>query len=101
VVGPAFFDEGDEEGAGFFVGFEVEGFEGSGVGVGLDCGGGGEDEDLGGSRDLWSFGRNAGVLRFAQNDTAFFALNIAFFAFRKGCEGGLGAGFDYAYDGDW
>ena len=53
VVGPAFFDEGDEEGAGFFVGFEVEGFEGSGVGVGLDCRGGGEDEDLGG--DLgWS-----------------------------------------------
>ena len=47
VIDPAFFDERDEEGAGFFVGFEVEGVEGVGVGVGLDGGGGGEDEDLG------------------------------------------------------
>jgi hypothetical protein len=46
VVDPALFHEGDEEGAGFFVGFEAEGVEGVGVGVGLDGGGGGEDEDL-------------------------------------------------------
>ena len=52
VVDPAFFDQGDEERAGFFVGFEVEGVEGVGVGVGLDGGGGGEDEDVrAGSRD--------------------------------------------------
>ena len=43
VVDPAFFDQGDEEGAGFFVGFEVEGVESPGVGVGLDGGCGGED----------------------------------------------------------
>jgi hypothetical protein len=46
VVDPAFFDEGDEEGAGFFEGLEVEGVEGAGVRVGLDGGGGGEDQDL-------------------------------------------------------
>jgi hypothetical protein len=47
VVDPALFDERDEEGAGFFVGFAVEGVEGAGVGVGLDGGLGGQDEDLG------------------------------------------------------
>jgi hypothetical protein len=47
VVDPAFFDQRDEEGAGLFVGFEAEGFEGVGVGAGLDGCGGGEDEDLG------------------------------------------------------
>jgi len=41
VIDPALFDEGDEEGAGFFAGFEAEGVEGSGVGVRLDGGGGG------------------------------------------------------------
>ena len=46
VVDPAFFDERDEEGAGFFGGFEAEGVEGVGVGVGLDGGCGGEDEDV-------------------------------------------------------
>jgi hypothetical protein len=47
VVDPAFFDQRDEEGTGFFVGFEAEGFEGVGVGARLDCGSGGQDEDLG------------------------------------------------------
>jgi hypothetical protein len=47
VVDPALFYERDEEGAGFFVGFEAQAVEGVGVGVGLDGGGGGEDEDLG------------------------------------------------------
>lgn len=44
VVGPAFFDQGDEEWAGFFGGGEAEGIEGFGVGVGLGGGGGGQDE---------------------------------------------------------
>ncbi len=47
VVDPAFFYQWDEKRAGFFVGFEVEGCEGSGVGMGLDGGLGGEDEDVG------------------------------------------------------
>ena len=46
VVDPAFFDQRDEEGAGFFGGSEAEGGEGLGVGVGLDGGGGGQDEDV-------------------------------------------------------
>jgi hypothetical protein len=46
VVDPALFDQGDEEWAGFFVGFEAEGVEGAGVGMGLDGGGGGQDEDV-------------------------------------------------------
>ena len=46
VVDPTFFYKGNEEGAGFFAGFEAEGVEGVGVGAGLDGGGGGEDEDL-------------------------------------------------------
>ena len=46
MVDPALFYEGDQEGAGFFVGFEAEGVEGARVGVGLDGGGCGEDEDL-------------------------------------------------------
>ena len=57
MVGPALFYERDEEGAGFFGGFEAEGVEGVGVGVGLDGGGGGEDEDVG---VQWWFGRDAG-----------------------------------------
>ncbi len=47
MVDPALFDEGDEQGAGFFGGGDAEAGEGLGVGVGLDGGGGGEDEDLG------------------------------------------------------
>jgi hypothetical protein len=47
VIDPALFYERDEEGAGFFVGFEAEAVEGVGVGVGLDGGCGGEDEDVG------------------------------------------------------
>ncbi len=70
VVDPAFFDKGNEEGAGFFGGFEVEGVEGVGVGVGLDGGGGGEDQYL----DSGSTG--------------------------AGCESGLSPGFDYADDRD-
>ena len=46
VVDPALFYQGDEEGAGFFAGLEVEGVEGASVGMGLDGGCGGEDEDL-------------------------------------------------------
>src|ERR1700742_2001232 len=52
VVGPAFFDERDEERAGFFGGAEAEGVAGGEVGVGLDGGGGGEDEDFGGGLGL-------------------------------------------------
>ncbi len=47
MVDPAFFYEGDEEGAGLFGGGEAEGVEGCKVGVRLDGGGGGEDEDVG------------------------------------------------------
>ena len=47
VVDPAFFYQGDQEWAGFFVRCKAEGVEGVGVGVGLDGGGGCEDEDLG------------------------------------------------------
>ena len=69
VVDPAFFDERDEEGAGFFGGLEAERGEGVRVGVGLDGGGGGQDEDVGCLIGmLWRFGQNAGVLRCAQND---------------------------------
>jgi hypothetical protein len=46
MVGPAFFHERDEKGAGFLGCFEVQGVECPGVGVGLDGGGGGEDEDV-------------------------------------------------------
>jgi hypothetical protein len=46
VIDPALFYERDEERAGFLVGGEAEGVEGSGVGVGLDCGLGGQDEDV-------------------------------------------------------
>ena len=46
MVDPAFFDQGDQERAGFFVSCEAECVEGLGVGVGLDCSGGGEDEDV-------------------------------------------------------
>ena len=46
MVDPAFFYQGDEEGAGLFVGCEAEGVEGVGVSVGLDGGLGGEDEDV-------------------------------------------------------
>ncbi len=46
VVDPAFFYQGDEEGAGLFGGWQVEGGEGLMVGVGLDCGCGGQDQDV-------------------------------------------------------
>src|SRR5271154_5488635 len=42
---PTFFDQRDEERAGFFVGGEADGGAGSGVGAGLDGGDGGEDEE--------------------------------------------------------
>ena len=45
MVDPAFFDKGDEEGAGFFVSFESERVQGVGVGAGLNGGGCGEDEN--------------------------------------------------------
>jgi hypothetical protein len=84
VVDPALFDEGNEEGAGFFDGFEVEGVEGPGVGVGLDGSGGGEDEDLVLWGVLWWFERNAGILPLrltllaqGQNDTSFGCAGIA------------------------
>jgi len=51
MVGPAFFDKRDEKGAGLFAGFEAERVESVGVGVGLDRGGGGEDEDV-----VWAVG---------------------------------------------
>ena len=47
VVGPAFLDEWDEEGASFFSGLEAVGGAGFTVGVRLDGGGRGQDEDLG------------------------------------------------------
>jgi hypothetical protein len=46
VVDPALFYQGDEEGAGFFAGLEAEGVEGASVGMGLNGGGCGEDEDV-------------------------------------------------------
>ncbi len=46
MVDPAFFDQGYQERAGFFVSFEAESVEGLGVGVRLDGSGGGEDEDV-------------------------------------------------------
>ena len=58
VVYPAFFHEGHEEGAGFFMGGEAEGGGGLGIGVGLDGGGGGEDQDSGqGTLDCGQCGR--------------------------------------------
>ena len=54
VVGPAFFDEGDEQGAGFLDGAQAEGLAGGGVGVALDGGVGGDDQDVAG------FGGGAG-----------------------------------------
>ena len=54
VADPALFYQGDEQGAGLFVGCEAEGVEGVGVGVGLDRGSGGEDQDVVGlAGDLW------------------------------------------------
>jgi hypothetical protein len=63
----------------------------------LDRGVGGEDEDVVFGRDGWWYERNAGVLRFAQNDRHLCAVgeNI-----NRGGEGGSCTGFDYADDGD-
>ena len=85
VVDPAFFYQWDEEGAGFFGGGEAEGGEGLVVGVGLDCGCGGEDEDVG---FLW-------ILRgcvFIRSGAFIGDVGLIF--------GGLGSGLDYAEDGD-
>ena len=49
VVGPAFFNQGDEEGAGFLDGAQAEGLAGGGVGVAVDGGVGGDDEDVAGA----------------------------------------------------
>ena len=46
VVDPALFYQGNQEGAGLFVGCEAEKVEGASVGAGLDRGSGGEDEDV-------------------------------------------------------
>ena len=54
VVGPAFFDEGDEQGAGLLNGAEAEGLAGGEIGVALDGGVGGDDQDVAG------FGGGAG-----------------------------------------
>jgi hypothetical protein len=48
VIGPAFFDQGDEERAGFFEDAEASGAAGSGVGVALDGGVGGDDQRVAG-----------------------------------------------------
>ena len=47
VVGPAFFDEGDEKRTGHFGSVKMKGGAGVAVGVGGDGGGGGENEDVG------------------------------------------------------
>ena len=62
MVDPAFFYQGDEEGAGLFVGCEAEGVEGVGVGVGSDRCGGGEDQNVVMAGDLWY---RRGFLHFA------------------------------------
>ena len=54
VFGPAFFDERDEQGAGALDAVEAEGAAGFGVGVAVDGGIGGDDEDVTG------FGGSAG-----------------------------------------
>ncbi len=98
MVDPAFFYERNQEGAGFFCGFEVEGVQGLGVGVGLYGGGGGEDDDVVLEESWWRFERNAGVLRFAQNDVGFiFNWNACVYG-RFGC--GCGSGLDDSYDWD-
>ena len=48
VVGPSFFDEGDEEGAGSLNGAEAEGLACGEIGVALDSGFGGDAEDVAG-----------------------------------------------------
>ena len=54
---PAFFDQGDEERAGFLEGAKAAGAAGGGVGVALHGGVGGDDEDVAG------FGGARGRLR--------------------------------------
>jgi hypothetical protein len=97
VIDPTLFDEGDEERTGFFACRQAKGVEGAGVGMRLDRGVGGEDEDVVLGRDGRRYERNAGALRVAQNDRHSCAVgeNI-----HRGGEGGLGAGLDYADDGD-
>ncbi len=55
VAGPAFFDEGDEQGAGLFKRAKAAGLAGSGVGVALHGGVGGDDEHV--ARCAWRRGR--------------------------------------------
>ena len=45
VIDPAFFDERDEERTGLLMGFETKRAEGVEIGMGLNRGGGGKDED--------------------------------------------------------
>ena len=114
VIGPALFDEGDEEGAGFFCGGEAEGSKGGGVGAGGDGGGGGQDEDGGVGDGVGGVGREAGLstsLRFGRDDNSFRigegseVLNVGggegeggFGAGGDDAEGGFGAGGDDADD---
>ena len=106
VVDPAFFDERDEQGAGFFVGFEVEGGESSFVGVGFDGGLGCEDEDCGGWCRFSPDRRQTQVLRLRPVRLACGSLRgcaqdgTFIFISSRSREGGLGAGFDYSDDGD-
>ena len=58
------------------------------VGVGLDGGGCGEDQDVGVFENLRGCGRNRGALRFAQNDGSFILGD------------GVGSGLDYAENRD-
>ena len=62
VVGPAFFDEGDQQGAGFLDGAEAESLAGGEVGVALDGGVCRDDEDVAG------FGGGAGGGCAGMND---------------------------------
>ncbi len=48
--GPSFFDQGNEQGAGFLQCAQAEGAAGGGVGVTLDGGVGGDDQDAAGFR---------------------------------------------------
>jgi hypothetical protein len=49
VVGPAFFDEGNEQRAGFLKGAEAQGAAGGGVGVAVHGGVGGDDQHVAGA----------------------------------------------------
>src|SRR6185312_6750991 len=125
MVDPAFFYERNEKGASLFSGGEAEGGEGAGVGVGLDRGGCGEDEDLGwrgwSNRRSFDCGtHDSAVSPFAQDDNLFiFAQNVNRFIFAWwddicawlddnfsiglgdcGGEGGFGPGLDDSDDRD-